>query len=407
LKLRASWGITGNQDIDPFNQYYTFSNNPILSYYDIGGTNTTVVQGFQADRIGNPFAQWEEQVMTNVGLDVSLIKEKLFFSADVYKRETRKLLLVVPVASSGGINIQPATNIGAMENKGIDLTLNYNSQIGNDFRFQLGAIWSTYKNKVTELYNGENGFMEFGQQRVGSMSRTQRGYPIGTFFGYINDGIFQDQAKANEYPTQNGDRSLYNQPGRFIFRNTNGDTVVNSADRSFIGSPHPKFTYGLNINLQYKNFDLALFLQGSHGNKLFNFLKVITDFFPFNTSPSVRMLDSWTPDNPDAILPKTNAAASSFESNSNSYYIEDGSYLRGKTLAIGYSFPTRLLSRIKSTNARLYVQGTNLFTITNYTGIDPEVPVQNSGAGADLQYGLDKGIYPFTRTFTLGLQIGF
>jgi len=407
LKLRASWGITGNQDIDPNNQYSTFSSNPILSYYDIGGTNGSIVQGFQADRIGNPLAQWEEQVMTNVGLDASLIKNKLYFSIDLYKRETRKLLLVVPVSSTGGINVQPATNVGSMENRGIDLNLSYNGKAGKDFKYQLSAIWSAYKNKVTELYNGEDGFIQFDNQRTSTLSRTQQGYPIGQFWGYINDGIFQDDGKANNYPTQNGDRSLYNQPGRFIFRNVNGDTVVNTLDRTFIGSPHPQFTYGLNINLQYKSFDLALFLQGSYGNKIFNFLKVVTDFFPFNTSPSVRMLDSWTPANTDAVLPKTNAAAASFESQANSYYIENGSYLRGKTLAIGYTFPASLLSKIKSTGARIYIQGTNIFTITKYKGIDPEVPVQNPGAGADLQYGLDKGIYPFTRTFTIGLQIGF
>jgi TonB-dependent starch-binding outer membrane protein SusC len=407
LKFRGSWGVTGNQDIDPNNQYTTFSSNPILSYYDIGGTNNSVVQGFQADRIGNPLAQWEEQVMTNIGVDLSLFNDKFYFSADVYNRETRKLLLVVPVASSAGINIQPAKNVGSMRNRGIDLNLSYNGTAGKNFKFQIGGIWSAYRNKVTELYNGKDGFIQFDNQRTSTLSRTQRGYPIGMFWGYINDGIFQDAAKADAYPTQNGDRATYNQPGRSIFRNTNGDTVVNADDRTFIGSPHPKFTYGLTINLQYRNVDLAIFLQGSYGNKVFNFLKVITDYFPFNTSPSTRMLDSWTPDNPDAVLPKTNSAASSFESNANTYYIEDGSYLRGKTFSLGYTFPTRLISRIKATNARLYVQATNLFTLTKYKGIDPEVPVQNPGAGADLQYGVDKGTYPFTRTFTAGVQIGF
>ncbi|MFT4023679.1 MAG: TonB-dependent receptor [Flavihumibacter sp.] len=407
LKLRASWGITGNQDIDPNNQYTTFSSSPILSYYDIGGTNNSIVQGFQASRIGNPLAQWEEQAMTNAGIDIALFKSRLYFSADVYKRETRKLLLVVPVASTGGVNIQPATNVGAMENKGVDLTLSYNGNPGRDFKYQVSANWSAYRNKVTKLYNGKDGFIQFDDQRVSTLSRTQQGQPIGMFWGYVNDGIFQNNAKADAYPTQNGDRSLYNQPGRFIFRNTNGDTVVNALDRTFIGSPHPKFTYGLNINLQYKSFDLSVFVQGSYGNKIFNFFKAFTDFFPFNTNPSVRMLDSWTSTNTGAVLPKTNSAAASFESQANSYYIEDGSYLRGKILSLGYTLPARLLSRIKPTNARVYAQGTNLFTITRYNGIDPEVPVQNPGAGADLQYGVDKGIYPFTRTFTVGLQLGF
>ncbi len=407
LKIRGSWGITGNQDIDPNNQYTTFASNPILSGYDLGGSNNALNQGFQAERVGNPLAQWEEQVMTNIGLDAGLIKDKLSFSIDVYKRETRKLLLVVPTSSTGGINVQPATNVGSMENKGIDLSLSYNGGIGKDFKYIVSGIWSAYKNEVTELYNGSKGFIEINNQRVSTFSRTQQGQPIGMFWGYMNDGIFQDAGKAAAYPTQNGNRLLFNQPGRFIFRNVNGDTVVNTLDRTFIGNPHPKYTFGLNINLQYKNVDVALFIQGSKGNKIFNYLKYLTDFFPFNTSPSVRMLDSWTPSNTDAILPMTNSAAASFESQANSYYVEDGSYLRGKTLSIGYTFSPKLLSRIKSTNARLYVQGTNIFTVTNYQGIDPEVPVQNPGAGADLQYGLDRGIYPFTRTFTVGLQIGF
>lgn len=406
LKLRASWGITGNQEIDPYNQYTTYTTYATTSNYDINGTSTSVVQGFQADRIGNPQAQWEEQVMKNIGIDAGLVSNKLFFSVDVYNRQTRKLLLVVPGWATAGQNTQPAVNIGKMENKGIDIGLNYNGEAGKDFKYQIGAVWSRYKNQVTELYGGSEGFIAFSNQRIGNMTRTQSGYPIAQFYGYINDGIFQTSKQADDYPIQNGNAALYNQPGRFIFRNTNGDSVINSSDQTYIGSPHPKFTYGLTINLQYKNVDFSIFLQGVYGNKIFNFLKFTTDFFAFATSPSVRTLDSWTPDNPDAVLPKTNSLASGFESQSNTYYIENGSYLRGKTITIGYNFSPKLLQKIKVGSARLYVQATNVFTITKYKGIDPEVPVTSNGAGADLLFGVDKGTYPFSRTFLAGLQIG-
>lgn len=388
LKLRAGWGQTGNQDIDPYNQYDTYITNLTNSSYDISGTNTSAVPGFRKFRIGNPDARWEAQTMANLGLDVYLFENKLELILDVYDRSVEDILLTVPIPATDGQNVPPAVNIGSMRNRGIDIALGYNGNaIGGDLKYAIAANWSTYKNEVTALY-GENAFISGNGSRIGTLTRTEVGEPISSYYGYILDGIFQTEEEAENHATQGGNRQLYNQVGRFKFRDVNDDGVIDSDDQTFIGNSIPDFSYGFNLNMSYKNFDLSLFLQGVYGNDIFNYERYFTDFFGLSYNYGPRMLDSWTPENRDAVLPKLNPNTSSYESLPSTYYIENGSYLRARNIQLGYNFSSTLLGKVGVDHLKVYLQSQNLFTITEYSGMDPT------------------GSYPNPRNFLIGLQLG-
>ncbi len=400
LKLRASWGKTGNQQIDAYNQYSTYATSLASSAYDINGTNNSLVVGYAPRKIGNPDAQWEAQTMTNVGLDATLFKGKINLTVDAYNRISDKLLLNVPHPGTDGQQQFPAVNIGATRNKGIDVLLGYNgSGMQGQLKYGITANWSTYSNTVTALYAGDNAYINgANDSHYGITTRTAVGHPISSFFGYQIDGIFQTQEEADKAPVQNGDPKIYNQPGRWRYRDVNGDGVIDANDQTFIGSPIPKFTYGLNLTASYKGFDATVFLQGVSGNDLFNIMVVST--------PDVRILDYWTPSNRNASQAAINSLASPLESQPSSYEVEKGSYLRAKNLQLGYTLPAGLSGKLNISRLRVYVQSSNLFTITKYRGLDPEVNVRYQGGGADLTTGVDRGIYPLAQTFLVGLQFG-
>lgn len=411
LKVRASWGITGNQEIDSYNAYSSFETSRHSSSYDIGGTGNSLVSGFERSTIGNPEARWEEQTSTNVGIDATLFDRHFDFSIDFYKRNVDGLLLVLPVLATNGMNQTAAQNIGSMYNKGIDLSLTYNGGRGNgDWKYSIGVIWSTYKNEVTQLFGGPNSFIGgFGTYRTPSMTRTVVGRPIASFYGYQFLGLFQTQAEADAHATQGGNRAVFNQPGRMIFANLDNKdnaNVINGADQTFIGSPIPDFTYGFNISVAYKNLDLTIFMQGVQGNEIFNFNKFYTHFMP-NSYISPKMLDAWTPDNTDATVPRLRQGTSAFESLPSTYYVEDGSYFRGKNIMLGYTLPAKILQKAFIDRLRVYVSAQNFFTITNYSGFDPEVNYLSYGNGGARDIGVDRGIYPPAKSFFVGLQVGF
>ena len=404
LKLRASWGKTGNQEIDSYNQYSTYATSPASSSYDLTGSNNSLVTGYAPRKVGNPDAQWESQTMTNIGLDLSILNSKINLGVDVYNRTSDKLLLNVPHPATDGQLQFPAVNIGSMENKGIDVLIGYrNSALNGKFTYGISANWSTYKNKVTALYGGDDTFIN----GTDGLTRTAVGQPISSYYGYQLDGFFQSQAEADKYPTQGGNRPVLNQPGRWKFKNTNGDTVIDSKDQVFLGSAVPKFSYGLNINAGYAGFDLTVFIQGVYGNKLYNFQLNNTDFAGAASFPGIHLTDTWTPQNPNSTLPALNPNADTWERQTTTYFIENGSYIRGKNFQLGYSLPKNLLSKIMMSRARIYIQATNLFTITKYQGVDPEVNVRYQGNGSSLSNGVDRGVYPIGRTYMVGLQVGF
>jgi len=406
LKLRAGWGQTGNQNIpNVYNAYTLFEPRPEQNHYDIAGSRSSIVPGFDLVQFGNPNGKWETTTSTNIGFDASLLNNKLEVVFDWYVRKTTDMLNQVDIPRTQGVATVPFVNIGDMQNKGIDLSINYNVRSGNgDFRYTVGANFSTYRNKVLKINDDPNSIRFGFATRIPAMSATRVGMPIASFYGFFVDGIFQSEEAAKAAP-QFG---TYNRAGSFIFRDVNGDGRVTTADRDFIGSPHPDFTYGLNVNLGYKNWDLTLFGQGVYGNQIFNYVRYWTDFQVFQGNRSRRMLeDSWRPGKTDAKLPQLRSTDATSQQVS-SYFLENGSYLRMRNIQLGYTLPSSIQRRLGLGQTQIYIQGQNLFTFTRYTGLDPDINLRSSGAdNQDIHMGVDEGAYPVARTILGGLRLSF
>ena len=409
LKFRAGLGQTGNQEIGNYNSFTQFSTNPITSFYDINGTRTSSVPGYELTQFGNARAKWETTTSLNIGFDALLLKNKLNVSFDWYTRTTSDMLFPVQAPLTQGVATVPFQNIGAMRNRGVDLMIGYGDQIGNrGLSYNVSANFSTYRNVVTKT-NGDPSTQYFGinDERIQNFVVTQQDYPISSFFGYTIDGIFQTNEEAKAAPVQFGNAASENVAGRFKFRDVNGDGVINTKDLSIIGSPHPKFTYGLNISLNYKNFGLTVFGQGVQGNQIFNYVKYWTDFPTFAGNRSTRMLyQSWRPGKTDAILPQLRSS-DQVSIQPSTYYLESGSYFRMKNIQLTYQLPQVFLSKLGLGATSLYVQGQNLFTVTNYSGMDPEINLRSYSAGNDRQIGVDGGSYPVAKTYLVGLNLSF
>jgi hypothetical protein len=286
-----------------------------------------------------------------------------------------------------------------MSNTGIDMELTYKNKWG-DFGFDGGIVLTTVKNEITKIAEGVNYWDQGGATtRIPEAIRNMVGHSLSEFFGYKVLGLFQDAADVTASPTQDGA-----EPGFLKFDDTDGDGKISPTDRVFMGSPIPKFTYGFNLALTYKNFDVTTFLYGSQGNDIFNWNDWWIDFWPsFQGQKSKKLLyDSWTTSNTGATVPKA-SNKSNFSTNNqvNSYYIEDGSYLRMKNLQIGYTIPESIMSKINVGSCHLYLQGVNLLTLTKYSGLDPEL------GGDDRAFGSDTGNYPNVKTFIFGINLAF
>lgn len=408
MKFRVGVGQTGNQEIGNYNPYTQYSTNPITSFYDLNGSRTSSIPGYELTQFGNAKAKWETTTSTNIGLDVTLLKNKLDFSIDWYTRTTSDMLFPVSAPLTQGVATAPFQNIGKMTNKGVDIMLNYNGKVSQDLSYNVGVNFSTYRNNVVRT-TGDANTQYFGlnDERIQNFVVTQQNYPISSFFGYIVDGIFQTNEEANNYPVQFGNKASENVAGRFKFRDVNGDGVINTKDLTIIGNPHPKFNYGLNVNVNYKNFGLTLFGQGVYGNQIFNYTKYWTDFPTFAGNRSTRMLyQSWRPGATDAILPQLRAS-DQISIQPSTYYLESGSYFRLKNVQLTYRLPVALLSKIGFGQSSIYVQGQNLLTATKYSGMDPEINLRNYSAGNDRQLGVDGGSYPVAKTVLIGLNLSF
>ena len=409
LKIRAGYGQTGNQEIGNYNSFTQFSTNPITSFYDINGSRTSSIPGYELTQFGNAKAKWETTTSLNVGLDASLLKNRLGIAFDWYTRTTSDMLFPVSAPLTQGVATNPFQNIGTMRNRGIDLMINYGDRIGSSgLTYNVGANFSTYRNTVTKT-TGDAGTQYFGinDERIQNFVVTQQGYPIASFFGYTIDGIFQTNEEAKAYPVQFGNAASENVAGRFKFRDLNGDGVINSKDQSIIGNPHPAFTYGLNVSVNYKGLGLTLFGQGVQGNQIFNYVKYWTDFPTFLGNRSTRMLyQSWRPGSTDATLPQLRSS-DQVSIQPSTYYLESGSYFRLKNVQLTYQLPQALLSRLKMGATSVYVQGQNLLTATKYSGMDPEINLRNYSAGNDRQIGVDGGSYPVAKTVLVGLNLSF
>lgn len=403
LKIRGSYGQMGNQRINPANAFDLYVGGPGSSNYDINGTSNSTAQGFQQSFVGNPSGKWETNITQNYGFDAVLFGGKTEVVFDVYSKKTEDLLFRLPAiaAAGAGAASNPAFfNVASMKNNGIDISITQKGNIGgkNGIKFDAQLTFTTYNNEITSLAEGLD-FYDTRGSRIGNWVRNQVGHELSAFFGYKVVGIFKDAAEVAAAPTQD-----QKAPGRFRYQDTDGDGAITPADRIFLGSPNPDFTYGLNFNASYKNFDLSMFFYGSQGNEIMNYVKWWVDFFPsFQGNKSKDLLyNSWTSTKTDAKVPIAENASNFSNNNAvNSYYLEDGSFFRMKNLTLGYNLPASLLNKVKIDKARIYVQGTNLFTATKYTGLDPEI------FGADDSFGVDEGLLRSARMFLVGLNVNF
>jgi TonB-dependent starch-binding outer membrane protein SusC len=401
LKLRFGYGKTGNQKIGDYNSFTTYRSDIFHAGYPIDGNQITPSIGYDAQAFGNPNAKWETTTTTNIGLDGALFNSKLTFELDIWNRVTSDMLFTVPITFTAGDASAPALNVGQMTNKGIDFGLNYKSSVG-DFRYSIGANISSYKNNVDKLTASATTKYFGDVSRVPATTLTQAGFPLSSFFGYKVLGIFQSDEEAKTWAPY-GD---YNKAGKFKIADVNGDGKITDDDRTIIGTPHPDFVYGLNLNFGYKAFDLTVFMNGSQGNDVFNYVRYFADFNTFQGNRSKRALyEAWQPTNKGGTTPIMDAN-DQISSRPSTYFIEDGSYLRIKNVQLTYNVPKSIGKKIGLDNAQVYIQAQNMATFTKYSGLNPEITI-GTGDSRNNTIGFDGGNMPVSRTILFGLNLGF
>ncbi|MGY5850670.1 SusC/RagA family TonB-linked outer membrane protein [Salegentibacter sp. F14] len=412
LKIRGGYGVMGNQNnVDPANAFTTYGSSRTSSYYDITGSNSSLVEGFQRSRIGNPNASWEKNVNANIGIDANLFNNRLQITADYYRKDVVDLLYNPELSATAGVSTVPYVNIAEMKNSGLDLSATTFADLTSDLRMNATLTFTSYDNEIVKIADGVSYFDQEGRRFNGStIVRNAVGHSVGQFYGYQIQGFWNSQEEvdaANQQAQQatgnpNEEYQTDIGVGRFRYVDTNGDGYINSDDRTFLGNPNPDFTGGLNLEFNYKNFDFSMFLYGVYGNDIWNQVKWWHDFYSsFNGAKSTTALyDSWTPTNQNATAPIQETGGSFSTANvPNSYFVEDGSYLRAKNVQLGYSFSEDFLDRLGLERLRIYVQAANLFTITNYSGVDPEL------TGTATAFGIDEGAYPTPRQFIGGINL--
>ena len=397
LKIRASWGKTGFYgNVNSSNQYTLYGSSIGNSYYDINGVNSPS-QGFRATRFGDPNTGWQEDVVTNIGVESVFWNGKLNLTIDWYNKKANGLLFEAGLPDILGGAVAPAKNVGVIQNKGFDILLGSKGSWNRDWKWDLTTTASIYKNKILKVSDQPFFFPIQGERFV----KNQVGHAVSSYFGYKIIGIFADSNEVKNAPEQDEAK-----PGRFRYLDANGDNDISGDDRVFLGDANPDFTLGLNIGIGFRNFDFSTFFYGSFGNEVVNSPKTRTDFFGLeqNSAKSRRLLyESWTPQNIQASTPIAEASVNfSNIAVFNSYIVEDGSYFRNKSVILGYTFPVESLKRFKVEKLRIYIQAVNLFTITDYSGIDPEL------AGNSAAFGIDYGNYPNSeKRFLFGVNLGF
>ncbi|CAM3529927.1 TonB-dependent receptor [Pontibacter korlensis] len=421
MKIRGGYGVMGNQlNVSPANAFTTFGADRVLSYYDIAGTNNSTVEGFRQSRIGNPDAKWETIINSNIGFDATLLNGRIDVTLDYYSKEIKDLLFDPELPGTAGGATRPFVNIARMQNKGFDAAVTGHIDVSSDLRFDITGTLTTYNNKILKISNGAQNFdLESRRFNGSNIIRNQVGSAMSSFFGYQIAGFWDDESEINDANelarTSTGDPNAVYQAdvaiGRFRYADVNGDGIITPDDRTVLGSPNPDFTYGLNIAATYKNFDFTMFLYGSQGNEIWNQVKWWTDFYPnfLGAKSKTAVHDSWTPENRNATAPIQEADGSFSTTNvPNSYYVENGSYLRAKNVQLGYTLPKSLLNNYGIGSLRVYVQAANLFTITKYSGIDPEITGYDAnGNVTTTAFGIDEGNYPNMRQYLLGLNVSF
>lgn len=414
LKVRGSYGTMGNQaNLAADNQFTTYNSDRSSSFYDINGTSNSLVLGFRQGRYGNAAAKWESQKYTNVGFDATIGNRLLEIVADYYVRRVSDMLYAPELPGTAGAASPPTVNIGKMRTSGFDLSLGSHFDVNKDFGFDITATFTTFKNKIESIADGIDYFSEESRRFNGNnIIRNEVGHSVSQFYGYKVVGFWNNQAEidaANELARKaTGDPDAVYQTeaavGRFRY-DDKGAGIVTADSRQFLGNPTPKFNYGLNLGGFWKDLDFNFFFYGVQGNQLWNQVKWWTDFYPsFAGGKSYTALyDSWTPSHMNAKAPiQENAGSFSTNTVPNSYYVESGSYLRLRNVQIGWTFNNPAIARLGISRFRLYGQAANLFTVTKYTGLDPEI-----GGGSNTAFGIDEGAYPVIKQFLLGVNLSF
>jgi len=417
LKIRGGWGKLGTiNNINPTNAYTLYGQQINQSYYDINGSSNNPQAGLYVSQYGNPSTSWESDVLTNIGFDASFLNNKIDFSFEWYKKLISGLLTRPSAPGTNGGALDPFINSGDIQNTGIDVALTYHGAVNRDLTFAVTGTFTSYQNKVVSLPPGTLYFDETGGGQT-VISRLQPGHPIGAFFGYRVIGLFQSWSDVNKSPTQQDAA-----PGRFKYADVDHNGLIDANDRTFFGNPNPKFTAGINISVSYKNFDFYTFIYTSVGNNILNGVKSSTDF-PQGVAPnqisenvavnSARLINSSGQPtdyqdptahvaNPGTNVPMLEQSANFSNSQAfNSYIMENGSFLRDRNLTIGYSIVSNAIKRLHFDRLRIYVQALNLFTITKYSGLDPEL-----NPGSNTVFGTDGGVYPNNqKSYNVGINL--
>lgn len=397
LKLRGGYGVLGNQEID--NYQYSSTITTGINHPDGNGG---LLQGAFPKNFANPDIKWEETAMTNVGIDFMAFNNRLSLTADYYVKNTKDILLTVPIPiSSGGAN-DPIRNAGKIRNNGFEFNLGWMDQPNPDISYGINLIGSFNKNKVIAM-GSESGSIKGGSTNQNiTTSETKAGYPIGGYWLISTAGYFNSQEEVDAYAKDGKKIQPAAEPGDIKFVDANNDGVINDDDRVFQGSPFPDFTFALNGNMRYKNFDLSIGLQGVLGNKIYNATRQTLEDVTKGSNFLASCLDYWTPENKNASHPRLTWDDPNRNTRAESdRYLENGSYLRLRSVQLGYTFPqTWFKGAIQ--HARVYINAENLFTITSYSGYSPDVNADNAN-----YRGFDNFIYPTNRTFMLGLNVTF
>lgn len=401
LKIRASWGRLGNQEIGiyPYSSLVS-TGNQVYVFGDQIVTGATILE------TGNSNIRWETSTQSNLGLDMSFWGERLSLTADVFRKTTDDILVRVPVPQAGGAVRPPFVNAASVENTGIELGLIYKNRIG-DFRYDIGANISSIRNKVLSIANSEPILGGFGLSD-GALTKTEPGHPVGSFFLYEMQGIFQTQEEIDASPFQ----TTNTRPGDVRFADLNGDNKIDDKDRQHIGNPFPDFTYGVNLGFTWKNLDFSTLIQGVQGNDvyfLYGNFAYETQSRGFNSYSDI--LNRWTPTNTNTDIPKVSLDDRNGNRRASTRFLEDGSYMRIRNVTLGYNFKD-LLKWKDIAGFRLYVTAQNAFTFTKYPGLDPEIQANANdtrglGLSSDLAVGIDWGTVPAPRTFIVGLKLDF
>jgi TonB-linked SusC/RagA family outer membrane protein len=411
LKLRASYGVIGSDKIQLFGYTSLLTGE---ATYDPGNATEIpdLLNGVAIGLIGNPNIKWEEQVTKNLGFDTSLFNNKLSISADIYSKVTEDLLIApdgsgVLGAAAPGSNL-PIVNAGSVENKGVEFSISYNDNLSEDFNFNVGFNFTTLQNEVLSVDVGGNGIVNGGEFGVGisqtGIARMQAGMPMGYFYGYQTNGIYQTQAEIDALNANAPAAAIDGQyhdgvaPGDLKFVDTNGNGYIDPGDRTNLGDPLADITMGFNIGFTYKNIDFSANAFASIGNDM------VRDYErkDLYANRGTYMLDRWQGTGTSNTVPRAVAGASVNTDLFSDFYVEDASFLRLQNVQIGYSFNAKVLSNLGLDKFRIYLSGNNLYTLTDYLGYDP-----SASNGAPIGSGIDKGFYPVASSYLLGINLNF